>query len=75
MLDKNQPLAAKEELTEIQRSYDAQEAHDLMTRADALIRVQHSGNSAKSNTPRTGSSKPTMDQPGLPTQRLSRPRG
>lgn len=73
MLEQNQPLAAKEELTEILRSYDSQEAHDLMTRADALIRIQASGNStsSKNKKPRTGSSKPTMDQPGLPTQRLS----
>ncbi len=73
MLQQNQPLAAKEELTEVLRSYDAQEAHDLLARAEMLIRAQANDSTRNSNAKESGanSSRPTMDQPGLPTHRLS----
>ncbi|MSR34529.1 MAG: hypothetical protein EXS12_07020 [Phycisphaerales bacterium] len=73
MMQQNQPLAAKEELTEILRSYDAQEAHDLLSRAENLIRTQtnEAARNANKKTPPAGSTKPPMDQPGLPTLRLS----
>ena len=73
MMSQNQPLAAKEELVEILRSYDSQEPRDLLARAETLIRMQTRDDSdkSKSKTSNSGSSKRSMDQPGLPTQRLS----
>ena len=73
MMSQNQPLAAKEELVEILRSYDSQEPRDLLARAETLIRMQTRDESdkSKSKTSNSGSSKRSMDQPGLPTQRLS----
>jgi len=73
MLQKNHPVTAKDELTEILRSYDAQEARDLLSRAETLIRTQTKQDVRNLNqkSPRAGSDKPTMDQPGLPTLRLS----
>ena len=73
MLRQNQPLAAKIELTEILRSYDSQEVHDLLSRADALLVAQakEQANNPAHKKPTSDSTKPKMDQPALPTQRLS----
>jgi hypothetical protein len=72
MLDQGQPQAAKEELTEILRSFDAQEAHDLLGRAETMIRMQASSAAAGSGKKaKAGAAKPALDAPGLPTQRIS----
>ena len=72
MLEQNHPLEAKEELTEIVRSYDAQEAHDLLARAEFVLRSQNNdtGRNA-SNESRGNSAKANADEIALPTHRLS----
>ena len=72
MLEQNHPLEAKEELTEIVRSYDAQEAHDLLARAEFVLRTQNNDTGRNASTESRGNSaKSNADEIALPTHRLS----
>ncbi len=68
MLEENHAQMAKEELAEILRTYDTQEAHDLMARVEFTLRSQTNGSPNPAKSP---SNRAPMDQPALPTHRLS----